>query len=253
MVLKGGTAMSKSKGNVVDPDEMIQRYGADTTRLFTLFAAPPEKDLEWNEKGVEGCFRFLEKLWRLLAPRAAALGAASLPAGLDGADDARRAALRRKVHQTVDRVTSDIERRLHLNTPVSSVMELLNATQDFARDAGPGDDPYLKEAGMAMALLLQPLAPHISEAIWEGLGGSGQAMEQPWPAADPAWLREELVEVVVQVNGRLRGHLRVAASTGESAAVALARGDQRVETHLAGKSIRKIIYLPGKLLNIVVQ
>jgi len=251
MVLKGGTAMSKSKGNIVDPDDMIRRYGADTTRLFTLFAAPPEKDLEWNEQGVEGCYRFLEKIWRLLTPRAAALRAAPLPGPRDGADDARCAALRRKVHQTIARITVDIERRLHLNTPVSSLMELLNQVQDHVRDESPADAPYLKEAGRAMALLLQPLAPHISEELWALLGGEGLALQQPWPEADPAWLQEDLVEIPVQVSGRLRGHVRVARDAAETDVVALARGDTRIAVHLEGKPVRKIVYLPGRLLNIV--
>jgi len=253
MVLKNGVAMSKSRGNVVDPDELIERFGADTTRLFTLFAAPPEKDLEWNEQGVEGCFRFLEKVWRLLAPRSEALRAAALPAARDGAADPRRAALRRKVHQTIDRVTTDIDRRLHLNTPVSSLMELLNAVTDFVRDEREGDAPYLKEAGRTMALLLQPFAPHISEELWESLGGEASVVRQPWPAADPSWLHEDLVEVVVQVNGRLRGHVRVPAAAGETEVAALARGDERIASHLSGKEVRKMIYLPGRLLNIVVR
>jgi leucyl-tRNA synthetase len=252
MVLKGGTAMSKSKGNVVDPDDMVRRYGADTTRLFTLFAAPPEKDLEWNEKGVEGCFRFLEKVWRLLTPRVQDLRRAGLPGRGDGRDDPRRAALRRKVHQTIERVTVDIEKRLHLNTPVAALMELLNAMQEFARDATPGDAPYLMEAGRAMALLLQPFAPHVSEEIWAALGGEGRAVRQRWPEAEPGWLIEEEVEVAVQVNGRLRGRLRVPLSLPESEVVKRARDDARVAPHLASGAIRKTIYLPGKLLNIVV-
>ena len=253
MVLKGGTAMSKSKGNTVDPDEMVRRYGADTTRLFTLFAAPPEKDLEWNEQGVEGCFRFLEKIWRLFMPRAGVLAAAALPDPGEGAGDSRRAALRRKVHQTIERVTVDVEKRLHLNTPVSAVMELLNAAQEFARDAGEGDDPYLKEVGWTMALLLQPFAPHISEEIWAALGGEGSVAAQPWPHADPAWRKEDTVDVVVQVNGRLRGHLRVSPALAEAEALALAQADGKIAPHLEGKTIRRTIYLPGRLLNIVVQ
>jgi leucyl-tRNA synthetase len=253
MVLKGGTAMSKSKGNIVDPDDMIRRYGADTTRLFTLFAAPPEKDLEWNEQGVEGCFRFVEKIWRLLMPRAAALRAAALPGPRDGAGDPRREALRRKVHQTIEKITVDIDRRLHLNTPVSSLMELLNLAQEFAKDDRPGDAAFLRECGRAMALLLQPFAPHVSEEIWEALGGSGSVLEQSWPEADPAWLQEDLIELVVQVNGRLRTHLRVAADAPEAEVVALARADERVAPHLGGVEVRRIIYLPGKLLNIVAR
>jgi len=253
MVLKGGTAMSKSKGNIVDPDELIRRYGADTTRLFTLFAAPPEKDLEWDDQGVEGCFRFLERIWRLFAPRAVALAAAPDPGPKDGVDEPRRAGLRRKVHRTIQRVTHDLERRLHLNTPVSSLMELLNEATDVARQERKGDEPYLKEAGRTLALLLQPLAPHVSEALWEAMGGGASVLLETWPAADPFWLTEEEIELVVQVNGRLRGHVRVAAEAPEAEAVARARADARIAVHLEGKSVRKAIYLPGRLLNLVVQ
>ncbi|PYT37487.1 MAG: leucine--tRNA ligase [Acidobacteria bacterium] len=251
MVLKGGTAMSKSKGNTVDPDDMVQRYGADTTRLFTLFAAPPEKDLEWNEKGVEGCFRFLERVWRLFMPRASEIARAPLPAEEDGADQARRARLRRRVHQTIERVTTDIERRLHLNTPVAALMELLNEAQDFSRDADGADLPYLKEVGLNLALLLQPFAPHVSEELWTSLGGQGNAVRQAWPAPLARWRREEQVEIPVQVNGRLRGHLLAAPSISEAEALSQAQGDARVAVHLRGRPIRKTIYLPGKLLNIV--
>jgi leucyl-tRNA synthetase len=174
-----------------------------------------------------------------------------MPGSRDGAGDARRAALRRKVHRTIARVTDDIERRLHLNTPVSSLMELLNEMQEFVRDETPADAPYLAEAGRAMALLLQPMAPHISEEIWALLGGRGLALQQPWPEADPAWLVEDLVEIPVQVSGRLRGHVRVAPDAPEGDVVALARAHQRIATHLAGKTVRKVVYLPGRLLNIV--
>ena len=252
MVLKGGTAMSKSKGNIVDPDDMVRRYGADTTRLFTLFAAPPEKDLEWNEQGVEGCFRFLERVWRLLLPLAPGLAGAPRPGVGEGAGDPRRAALRRRVHRTIERVTTDIEKRLHLNTPVAALMELLNGLQDFCRDATDADLPYIKEAGLTLALLLQPFAPHISEELWEGLGGEGQARRQPWPAAAGRWLEEDEVEIAVQVNGRLRGRLRVPPSLSEPEAVARARADARVAAHLEGRTVRKIVFLPGRLLNIVV-
>ena len=252
MVLKGGTAMSKSKGNIVDPDDMVRRYGADTTRLFTLFAAPPEKDLEWNEKGVEGCFRFLERVWRLLMSRAPEIARAPLPAETDGTGEPRRARLRRRVHRTIERVTDDIERRLHLNTPVAALMELLNEAQDFSRDASDSDLPYLKEAGQTLALLLQPFAPHVSEELWSGLGGQGSAVRHGWPAASPRWLQEEQVEIPVQVNGRLRGRLNASPSISEAEALSRAQRDAKVAAHLQGRAIRKIIYLPGRLLNIVV-
>jgi leucyl-tRNA synthetase len=253
MVTRGGAAMSKSKGNIVEPDDLVRQYGADTTRLFTLFAAPPEKDLEWSEAGVEGCFRFLERIWRLVMPGAAGLAAARSLRSEEGADDPRRAALRRKVHQTIARVTVDVEKRRHLNTPIAAVMELLNTAQEFARDANEEDPPYLKEAARAIALLLQPFAPHISEEFWQALGGTGRASAQRWPEADDFWLREEEVEVAVQVNGRLRGRLRIPPALPEAEVLSRARADGRVGAHLAGRAIRKTIYLPGKLLNIVVQ
>ena len=142
---------------------------------------------------------------------------------------------------------------LHLNTPVSSVMELLNEATEFTREEREGDAPFLKEAGRAMALLLQPFAPHVSEEIWEALGGTGSILRESWPVADPGWLREDLVEVVVPVNGRLRGHVRAQAGAGEAEVAALARDDERIASHLSGKEIRKTIYLPGRLLNIVVR
>ena len=253
MVLKGGAAMSKSKGNIVEPDQLVRRYGADTTRLFTLFAAPPEKDLEWNDQGVEGCFRFLERIWRLIMPRAEALARTPLPGPQDGADDARLTGIRRKTHQTIHRVTVDIQKRLHLNTPIAAVMELLNVAQEFARQERDGDTAYLKEVGVTMALLLHPFAPHVTEEIWAAIGGSGSVSRQPWPEADSFWLREEEVEIVVQVNGRLRGRLRIPASLGEAEVLALAGADDRVSTHLAGRQIRRAVYVPGRLINIVVQ
>jgi leucyl-tRNA synthetase len=253
MVLKEGTAMSKSRGNVVDPDELIRNYGADTTRLFTLFAAPPEKDLEWDDQGVEGCYRFLERVWRLFAPRAAELTRAALPGPRDGSGDPRRAALRRRIHQTIQRITDDLERRLHLNTPVSSLMQLLNDAAEFARDGRTGDEPFLKEAGTMLALLLQPLAPHVSEELWESLGGDGSVLEQPWPTPDPAWLVEEEIELVVQVNGKVRGHVRLPAGASEAAALERATADPRIASHLAGRTPAKVIYLPGRLLNLVVK
>lgn len=253
MVLKGGTAMSKSKGNIVDPDDMVRRYGADTTRLFALFAAPPEKDLEWNEQGVEGCFRFLERVWRLFGARAAALRSAPLPGPRDGADDPRRSALRRRVHHTIRRITIDIEKRLHLNTPIAALMELLNEAQEFERGArGADDESCLKEAGVAVALLLQPFAPHIAEELWSLLAGEGTAATQPWPEPLPAFLHEDEVEVVVQVNGRVRGRVRVPSGAAESEVLDRARADPRVASHLEGRALRKTVYVPGKLLNLVV-
>ena len=173
----------------------------------------------------------------------------------------RRAALRRRVHRTIERVTIDIDKRLHLNTPVAALMELLNDLQDFCRDATDPDQPFIKEAGLSMALLLQPFAPHISEELWQGLGGQGSAARQAWPVPSPRWLAEDEVEIVVQVNGKVRARISVPAGAGrllappslsESEAVAQARADARVAPHLEGRAIRKIVFLPGRLLNLVV-
>ncbi|HEV8119431.1 MAG TPA: class I tRNA ligase family protein, partial [Candidatus Polarisedimenticolia bacterium] len=154
---------------------------------------------------------------------------------------------------TIQRVTDDLERRLHLNTPVSSLMELLNDTADFARDGRTGDEPYLKEAGTILALLLQPLAPHFSEELWESLGGDGSVLEQPWPTPDPVWLVEDEIELVVQVNGRVRGHVRLPAGATEAQALERAIADARIAGHLGGKTPAKVVYLPGRLLNLVVK
>jgi leucyl-tRNA synthetase len=153
----------------------------------------------------------------------------------------------------MERVTDDLDRRLHLNTPVSSLMQLLNDVTEFARDGRTGDEPYIKEAGTTLALLLQPLAPHVSEELWESLGGDGSVLEQPWPVADGAWLVEEEIEMVVQVNGKVRGHVRLAAGAPEAAALARALEDPRIAAHLTGRSPAKVIYLPGRLLNLVVR
>ncbi len=253
MVIKDGAKMSKSKGNVVDPDDMVARYGADTTRLFSMFAAPPERELEWSESGIEGCHRFLVRLWKLfqnLRERLPAPGTAA-PAS---AGNGEAVALRRKTHRTIRRVTDDLGPRMHLNTPVSSLMELSNAVA--ALDRGEPDDGELwaaREALETIALLLAPFAPHFAEELWEGLGGRGFVTAESWPEADPALMVEEVVTVVVQVNGKLRARIDLPRGATEEVAVAAARADENVAGHLAGTETVKVVHVPDRLVNLVVR
>jgi len=253
MVLKDGTAMSKSRGNVVEPDAMVERYGADTCRLFILFASPPERDLEWNEQGVEGCHRFLERVWRLSAPHFG--GKPPAPAALESARSERETALRRKTHQTIHRVTEDLDRRLHFNTAIAAVMELVNEASLFtqAGTESESERASLREALSITIRLLAPFAPHFAEEVWERLGEGGRLRTLAWPAADLALAEAPLVEVVVQVNGKLRGKVTVERGTSEAEVLDRARSDARVQAHLKGKTVAKTIYVPERLLNIVVR
>jgi leucyl-tRNA synthetase len=253
MVIKDGAKMSKSKGNIVDPDQMIERYGADTTRLFMLFAAPPERDLEWSEAGVEGCFRFLSRVWRTFQKARDVLRQAG-DSDTAGALGEEAAALRRKTHKTIRRVTDDLGPRMHLNTAVAAIMELINAMAPLA-DRGelePDCRACLREAFEVLARLLVPFAPHFAEELWEGLGGSGLAVRAAWPEADPAWLIEDEVTLVVQVNGKLRSRLTLPRGASETDALSACRGDAKVAAHLEGRKLVRVVYVPDRLLNLVV-
>ena len=252
MVIKDGAKMSKSKGNVVDPDAMIDRYGADTTRLFSLFAAPPERDLEWSDAGIEGCFRFLGRLWRSFERVLPQLPKAGSPVPAD-ADDGEARALRRKTHQTVRRVTDDLGPRMHLNTPVAAVMELLNQAAPLVQKEAPtsGEAWALREAFEVIARVLAPFSPHIAEELWEALGHAPFVAQAAWPASDPAVLEDDTALLVVQVNGKVRGKLAVPKGLDEQAALAAARADRNVAAHLDGKAVRKTVYVPDRLLNVV--
>jgi leucyl-tRNA synthetase len=253
MVIKDGAKMSKSKGNVVDPDDMIDRYGADTTRLFSMFAAPPERELEWSESGIEGCHRFLVRLWRLFQALRERLPGPGTGAP-DSAAEGPAIALRRKTHRTIRRVTDDLGPRMHLNTPVSSLMELTNEVA--ALDRGEPDDGALwaaREALETIALLLAPFAPHFAEELWEGLGGTGFVTNAAWPEADADLMVEDVVTVVVQVNGKLRARIELPRGASEEAAVAAAREDDNVAGHLAGTTTVKVVHVPDRLVNLVVR
>ena len=246
--------MSKSKHNVVDPDEMIQKYGADTTRLFILFAAPPERDLDWSDQGVEGCYRFLNRVWRMA--RRIVLHTADLPsdpASLSAASGAALA-LRRKTHQTIRKVTEDIQDRLHFNTAVAAIMELINTLYQFAVEEVQ-DLPTqhaLREAAEASTVLLSPFTPHLAEELWQQLGHDDSILRQPWPAYEPMLTQEDEVTVVIQVNGRVRSRLVAPASIAEDDLREAALRHERIQEWIAGKAIRKVIIVPQKLVNIVV-
>ena len=248
MVLKDGSAMSKSRGNVVSPDEVVQEYGADALRLFVLFAAPPDRDLDWSDRGLEGCFRFLNRLWRMLGK---VPGENDASAAGDQELNERGRALRRKSHQTIRKVTDDLE-RMHQNTAIAAIMELLNAVYEYVDREEQHEGDLLREVLEAIALLLSPFAPHFCEEMWEGLGHAESITFTPWPTYDPEWAREEGIFVVVQVNGKVRSRFPASPGVSREEMQALALGDEKAKRYIEGKTIRKIIVVPGKLLNIVV-
>jgi len=254
MVIKDGAKMSKSKGNTVDPDYLVQRYGADTARLFSIFAAPPERDLEWSDQGVEGASRFLHRLWRIVA-RGHAWLAATVPAGgalADAQGDAKT--LRRLTHRTISRVTEDVERRQHFNTAVAAIMELVNGYAEHIQE-DPPEDPGLRaavaDAVRTTLVLLAPFVPHVASELWQHVG-QGDLDAVAWPAVDESALVEELVEMVVQVNGKVRARFTIGPDAPEDAILARALAEERVQAQLAGKTIRKTLVVPGRLVSIVV-
>lgn len=248
MVLKDGSAMSKSRGNVVSPDEVVQEYGADALRLFVLFAAPPDRDLDWSERGLEGCFRFLNRLWRMFRR---VQGENDSSASGDQELSERGRALRRKSHQTIRKVTHDLE-RMHQNTAIAAIMELLNAVYEYVDREEQPEAGLLKEVLEAIALVLSPFAPHFCEEIWESLGHADSITLTPWPTYDPEWAREEGISIVVQVNGKVRSRFPASPGISKDEMQALALGDAKAKAFIEGKTIRKIIVVPDKLVNIVV-
>jgi leucyl-tRNA synthetase len=247
MVLKDGVKMSKSAGNTVDPQDLLERYGADTVRLFMMFTAPPDQALEWSDSGVAGANRFLKRLWKTVAEHVDAGGAAAVTG--DAAEQA--VSLRRKLHETIAKVSDDIGRRYTFNTAVAAVMELLNAINRTDGDAD-GVSVVRHEALEAIVLMLSPIVPHITHELWRALGHAGAIVDQPWPRVDESALAQEAVEVVVQVNGRLRARVTVPADAAEETVIAAALADENVQRHIEGKTVRKTIYVPGKLVNVVV-
>jgi leucyl-tRNA synthetase len=240
--------MSKSKGNGVDPQALVERYGADTARLFMMFAAPPEQSLEWSDEGVEGAFRFMKRLWKAVHQHvsggaAPALDVAALPgAGRD---------LRRQVHETLAKVTTDIGRRRTFNTAIAAVMELMNAVARY-EDRSPQGRAVVQEALEIVVLALSPVVPHACHTLWRELGHSTAIVDERWPRVDEGALARETIEVVVQVNGKLRGRVTVASDADEGAVREAALADANVQRFMEGKPVRKFVYVPGKLANVVV-
>jgi leucyl-tRNA synthetase len=247
MVIKGGTKMSKSKGNVVDPDQLVATYGADTARLFMLFAAPPEKDLEWSDDGVEGSHRFLGRVWRLVATW---VGAQTPHESSDPSDDAADRVYRAR-HRTIQRVTHDVEDHYHFNTAVAALMEYVNTLSEFRPGGSPGLRAAILEALDTLAILLAPFAPHLAEQLWAELGHQPSVSRQTWPTADPAWLVDSHVTVPVQINGRLRGTIVVAATATQDVVVAAALADAKIRGWVGERTPAKIVYVPGRLVNLV--
>ena len=261
MVIKDGAKMSKSKGNVVDPDELIRTFGADTARLFSLFAAPPEKDLDWNDHGVEGASRFLNRVWRFVVQHAEEIRAArpitaSSPAGI---------AFRRTIHETIKRVTDDIERDFHFNTAISAIMELVNALHAFESSDRTGSAyggvgmpageraALLREAVETMLLLLGPFSPHVTEELWALLGHSTSLFKAAWPTADAGALVRKEVTVVLQVDGKVRSRLTLDVDASEADVRRMALADDRVQPWLQGRAVDRVVVVPNRLVNVVTR
>ena len=258
MVLKDGAVMSKSKGNVVDPDTMLQKFGADALRLYVMFVAPPEKEVEWTDTGLEGSFRFLARVWRLVDHWAGAVAAGRGAKNADDLSPAERA-VRRKTHDTIRRVTVDIEQRQQLNTAVSAMMELVNELYAFSEQTEmgsparhvaastqatvlerPGTIAVVREAIEALVRMLSPFAPHTGEELWEMLGHEGGSAAASWPEFDAEVAKAEEIVVPVQVNGKVRSRLTVPAETTEAELEALALADPAVKAHTQGKTVKKV-------------
>jgi leucyl-tRNA synthetase len=240
MVIAEGAKMSKSKGNVVGADLLAEKFGTDTSRMFVLFAAPPEKEVDWRVEGAEGIYRFLGRVYRF-ATR-------NVGQGHSGSSDKK---VLRKLHQTLKKITEDFETRWHFNTCIASIMELVNILY--------AEEPNISAAPMAeilekLSLMLAPFAPYLSQEIWEELGKDGPVFRHPWPAFDPELAKEDLAEIVVQVNGKLRGRMHVPFGTPKEELEALALAHENVvKPYLAGKRVVKIVTVPDKLVNVVVK
>jgi leucyl-tRNA synthetase len=275
MVIKGGAKMSKSLGNVVSPDDMVAKYGADSTRMYTLFAAPPDRDLDWQDAGVEGVSRFLARVYRYVMRSAPAVGqdndgvilsegvaksrarverpsvsSNELPAG------ARK--MQRKLHQTIRKITEDFGGRWHFNTSIAAIMELVNELYAHEENVQRGAEPPAPPALMAdiqrdLALLLAPFAPYLASELWQTLGETSSLLRQPWPKYDPALAKEDEVEMAVQVNGKIRARITVAADATEDRVKEVALADEKVKASIADKEIVKVLVVKGRLANIVVK
>ena len=261
MIIKEGAKMSKSLGNVVSPDDMVHRFGADSARLYSLFAAPPDRDLDWQDKGIEGIHRFLGRVYRLVARNAVGTGewfrqkVGRAISEAEASPSAPARAIQRKLHQTIKRVSDDFQGRWHFNTSIAAIMELVNEL--YAFDEGttraPAEKTLFTEAQRTLVLLLAPFAPYLAHELWEMLGEKGNLLKQAWPRYDHELAKEEEIEIPVQVNGKLRTVVTVPAGSSEDALREAAFADAKIKSGMAGKTIVKTIIVPGKLVNIVMR
>jgi len=247
MVLKDGSKMSKSKGNTVDPQGLIDQYGADTVRLFTMFASPPDQSLEWDDKGVEGASRFLKRLWAI------AISSSEQPTAVLDIDSLTedQKAVRRKLHETIRKVSDDIGRRYTFNTAIAAIMELLNELYRF-EDNSPQGQAVMRQAVNAVVLMLSPIVPHISQNLWQQLGHDSLIAEQAWPRYEESALERDSIELVVQVNGKLRSKISVPADADNDVIENIALKDEKIQHNIQHKTVRKVIVVPGRLVNLVV-
>jgi len=248
MIIKDGAKMSKSKGNVISPDKLIKKYGADTVRLYTLFIGPPEKDAEWSDRGVEGAYRFLRRVWRM----AEWIGhEGRRPAGDEKKNLVTGKNLRKKTHQTIKRVTGDIEKGFHFNTAISGIMELVNEIYACMDRKDTAADVLTESIGTVIRLL-SPFVPHIAEELWERLGGKESLLKTEWPTFDGALITDEVIAIPVQINGRLRSKIEVPPGTTGASVEEKARRDKKIKNYLKDQTVKKVIFIQDKLLNIVI-
>ncbi len=253
MVTKDGAAMSKSRGNIVDPDDMIKKYGADALRIFILFASPPEKEFAWSDEGLEGCYRFILRIWNLFEENIDLFsGENPLDQDVFHRDSYER--LQKKLHQTIKKVSEDIEVRFHLNTAISALMELVNLIKkekDRLRASHQGRQ-LLRQALEALNLMVSPFAPHVAEELWERTGHKTLVAESPWPVYDPELAKEEMVTIVVQVNGKVRDKFEAPLDADEEELKQKALSLKRIQEILAGQQPKKIVCVKNKLVSLVV-
>jgi leucyl-tRNA synthetase len=254
MIIKDGAKMSKSLGNIVSPDDMVARYGADSTRMYTLFATSPDRELDWQDEGVEGIQRFLARLYRVVSERTESSPASSGANGDQPRGPAARA-LQRKLHQTIKRISDDFDGRWHFNTSISALMELNNLLSSLGSDVAAGNIPPedLAETKRTMVLLLAPFAPYLAHELWETIGEKGSLLKAPWPRYDAVLAKEEELAIPVQVNGKLRSLIVVPADASEDMVIERALAEEKVKAAIASKQIIKQVYVPGKLLNLVIK